>query len=75
MRDFQIEWNTKRGVSFVSSSPAPGKYIRVLPKPHNRKTFELPTSEIRPYAHGTHEIMLMFEVFKPRRREMSPRYY
>lgn len=38
-------------------------------------TFELPTSEIRPYAHGTHEIMLMFEVFKPRRREMSPRYY
>jgi type IX secretion system PorP/SprF family membrane protein len=38
-------------------------------------TFELPTSEIRPYTNGTHEIILMFEVFNPRRRETSPRYY
>lgn len=38
-------------------------------------TFELPTSEIRPYAHGTHEIIIMFEVFNPRRRVTSPRYY
>ncbi len=38
-------------------------------------TFELPTSEIRPYTHGTHEIILMFEVFNPRRRVTSPRYY
>jgi type IX secretion system PorP/SprF family membrane protein len=38
-------------------------------------TFELPTSEIRPYTNGTHEIILMFEVFNPRRRVTSPRYY
>ena len=38
-------------------------------------TFELPTSKIRPYTHGTHEIIIMFEVFKPRLRETSPRYY
>lgn len=38
-------------------------------------TFELPTSEIRPYTNGTHEIILMFEVFNPNRRETSPRYY
>jgi len=38
-------------------------------------TFELPTSEIRPYTHGTHEFILMFEVFNPRRRVTSPRYY
>lgn len=38
-------------------------------------TFELPTSEIRPYTDGTHEIILMFEVFNPRKRETSPRYY
>ena len=38
-------------------------------------TFELPTSEIRPYTHGTHEFIIMFEVFNPRRRVTSPRYY
>lgn len=38
-------------------------------------TYELPTSEIRPYTNGTHEFIIMFEVFNPRRREMSPRYY
>ena len=38
-------------------------------------TFELPTSEIRPYSHGTHEFIIMFEVFNPRRRVASPRYY
>ena len=38
-------------------------------------TFELPTSEIRPYTDGTHEFFLMYEVFNPRRRETSPRYY
>jgi len=38
-------------------------------------TFELPTSEIRPYTNGTHEFIIMFEVFNPRRREISPRYY
>jgi type IX secretion system PorP/SprF family membrane protein len=38
-------------------------------------TFELPTSEIRPYTNGTHEFIIMFEVFNPRRRVASPRYY
>ena len=38
-------------------------------------TFELPNSEIRPYTHGTHELVIMFEVFNPRRRVTSPRYY
>jgi type IX secretion system PorP/SprF family membrane protein len=38
-------------------------------------TFELPTSEIRPYTSGTHEIIIMFEVFNPRKLETSPRYY
>ena len=38
-------------------------------------TFELPTSEIRSYTSGTHEIIIMFEVFNPRRLETSPRYY
>lgn len=38
-------------------------------------TFELPTSEIRPYTSGTHEIIIMFEVFNQRKRESSPRYY
>jgi len=38
-------------------------------------TFEIPTSEIKPYTDGTHEIILMFELFNPRRRVTSPRYY
>lgn len=38
-------------------------------------TFELPTSEIRPYTNNTHEFIIMFEVFNPRRRVTSPRYY
>ncbi|PTM07102.1 MAG: hypothetical protein DA407_10840 [Bacteroidetes bacterium] len=38
-------------------------------------TFELPTSEIRPYTSGTHEFIIMFEVFNSRKREASPRYY
>lgn len=38
-------------------------------------TYELPTSEIRPYTNGTHEIVIIFEAFKSRRLETSPRYY
>ncbi len=38
-------------------------------------TFEQPTSEIRPYTNGTHEFVLIYEVFNPRKRETSPRYY
>lgn len=38
-------------------------------------TYEVPTSEIRPYTDGTHEIIIMFELFNPRRRVTSPRYY
>jgi type IX secretion system PorP/SprF family membrane protein len=36
--------------------------------------YEYPISDIRPYANGTHEILLMFEVFKSKRIK-SPRYF
>jgi type IX secretion system PorP/SprF family membrane protein len=36
--------------------------------------YEHPISDIRPYANGTHEILLMFEVFKSKRVK-SPRYF
>ena len=36
--------------------------------------YEHPISDIRPYATGTHEILLMFEVFKSKRVK-SPRYF
>ena len=37
--------------------------------------YELPTSDIRTYSNGTHEIILVYEVFSPSRRVTSPRYY
>jgi type IX secretion system PorP/SprF family membrane protein len=36
--------------------------------------YEYPISDIRPYNNGTHEILLMFEVFKSKRVK-SPRYF
>ena len=36
--------------------------------------YEYPISDIRPYTSGTHEVLLMFEVFKSRRIK-SPRYF
>jgi len=36
--------------------------------------YEYPISDIRPYASGTHEVLLMFEVFKNKRIK-SPRYF
>jgi len=36
--------------------------------------YEHPISDIRPYTSGTHEILLMFEVFKIKRVK-SPRYF
>lgn len=36
--------------------------------------YEHPISDIRPYSSGTHEILLMFEVFK-NKRVKSPRYF
>jgi len=36
--------------------------------------YEHPDSDIRPYTGGTHEILLMFEVFKSKRVK-SPRYF
>ncbi len=39
-------------------------------------TYEIPTSDIKPYSNGTHEILLMFEVFKNKiDRVKSPRYF
>ncbi|MEO1033515.1 type IX secretion system membrane protein PorP/SprF [Winogradskyella sp.] len=36
--------------------------------------YEYPISDLRPYTSGTHEVLLMFEVFKSRRIK-SPRYF
>lgn len=36
--------------------------------------YEYPISDIRPYTSGTHEVLLMFELFKSRRIK-SPRYF
>lgn len=36
--------------------------------------YEHPISDIRPYSDGTHEVLLMFEVFKDKRIK-SPRYF
>ena len=36
--------------------------------------YENPTSDLRPYTSGTHEILLMFEIFKEKRIK-SPRYF
>ena len=36
--------------------------------------YEYPLSDIRPYTSGTHEVLLMFEVFKSKRIK-SPRYF
>jgi len=36
--------------------------------------YEYPLSDIRPFTSGTHEILLMFEVFKSKRVK-SPRYF
>jgi len=37
-------------------------------------TYEYPISDLRPHTSGTHEILLMFEVFKSKRIK-SPRYF
>lgn len=37
-------------------------------------TYEHPISDIRPYSDGTHEILLMFEIFNEKRIK-SPRYF
>jgi len=36
--------------------------------------YEYPISDIRPYTSGTHEVLLMFEVFRAKRIK-SPRYF
>ena len=36
--------------------------------------YEYPLSELRPYTSGTHEVLLMFELFKSKRIK-SPRYF
>ncbi|ARV08720.1 hypothetical protein BTO05_03355 [Winogradskyella sp. PC-19] len=36
--------------------------------------YEYPLSDIRPFTSGTHEVLLMFEIFKSRRIK-SPRYF
>ena len=36
--------------------------------------YEYPISDLRPYTSGTHEVLLMFEIFKSKRIK-SPRYF
>jgi type IX secretion system PorP/SprF family membrane protein len=60
--------NTNGAIGFMSD-------FQVLRDWRIGYTFELPTSEIRPYTNGTHEIILMFEVFNASKQETSPRYY
>lgn len=36
--------------------------------------YEYPLSDLRPYTSGTHEVLLMFEIFKSKRIK-SPRYF
>ena len=38
-------------------------------------TYEYFLSDLRPYTGGTHEILLMYELFKPTKRLRSPRYF
>lgn len=38
-------------------------------------SYEYYLADIRRYTGGTHEILLMYEVFKPERRVKSPRYF
>jgi len=38
-------------------------------------TYEHYITDLRPYTGGTHEILVMFEVFKPAKRMKSPRYF
>ncbi|OIQ15621.1 type IX secretion system membrane protein PorP/SprF [Lacinutrix sp. MedPE-SW] len=38
-------------------------------------TYEYFLSDLRPYTSGTHEILLMYELFKPQKRIKSPRYF
>ena len=38
-------------------------------------SYEYFLSDLRPYTSGTHEILLMFEVYKPTKRIKSPRYF
>ena len=38
-------------------------------------TYEYATSDIRQYTNGTHEVLIMFEVFNERKRVRSPRFF
>jgi len=38
-------------------------------------TYEHFLSDLRPYTSGTHEILLMYELYKPQKRIKSPRYF
>lgn len=38
-------------------------------------TYEIPTGEVRPYASGSHEILLMYEFKFTKDKQKSPRYF
>ncbi|QCE43224.1 type IX secretion system membrane protein PorP/SprF [Psychroserpens sp. NJDZ02] len=49
--------------------------FQVSPQMRIGYAYEHYITDLRPYTGGTHEILLMFEVFKPTKRVKSPRYF
>lgn len=49
--------------------------FQISPQMRIGYAYEHYITDLRPYTGGTHEIVLMFEVFKPTRRVKSPRYF
>lgn len=49
--------------------------FQISPQMRIGYAYEHYITDLRPYTGGTHEILLMFEVFKPTKRVKSPRYF
>ncbi|WP_397362617.1 type IX secretion system membrane protein PorP/SprF [Olleya sp. R77988] len=49
--------------------------FQISPQMRIGYAYEHYITDLRPYTGGTHELLLMFEVFKPTKRVKSPRYF
>ncbi|MGB6268089.1 MAG: type IX secretion system membrane protein PorP/SprF [Olleya sp.] len=49
--------------------------FQISPQMRIGYAYEHYITDLRPYTGGTHELLLMFEVFKPSKRVKSPRYF
>ncbi|WP_272023116.1 type IX secretion system membrane protein PorP/SprF [Olleya namhaensis] len=49
--------------------------FQVSPQMRIGYAYEHYITDLRPFTGGTHEILIMFEVFKPTKRVKSPRYF